>query len=304
MESVKDQKQIDLKEILSTIWVYKNYILAITLSVGILTFFISLQFPDRYKSEVVLSESSGTMNQSNSNLGQVSSIALLAGIDLSSSSQRVDMAIEMMRSFGFFKTFAEKHNILPSLLAVDYWDKTQKEIVFDKNIYNPESNSWNNSKFAKNGVPYFQSAHKEFFKITKISIDNQTNFVRISVSHESPELADYWVKALVKEINEVFKKDDIQKAENSIAYLNEQIGKTNFIEVRNTLNNIIEDQFKLIMTANSSEEYLFKELSPSFVAEKKTSPNRPLIFLASSFITLLLSSLFFIFLRFSLQEKI
>ena len=66
-----------------------------------------------------------------------------------------------------------------------------------------------------------------------------------------------------------FKNEVIEKAEKSIIYLNEQIRKTNLIEVRNTLNVIIEEQFKLSMTANATEEYLFKTLSPSYAAEKK-----------------------------------
>ena len=304
MENFKNQESLDIVDIILRIWAYKFYIVVVTFSVSILIFFISLLFPDNYKSEVVLAESkSSFQSSSNNNLGQVSSLARLAGLDISSSSSRLDMAIEMMRSLNFFKNFSEKYNILPSLLAVDYWNNSEQKLFFNRNIYDPDKDIWKDSKYAENGVPSFQIAHKEFFKKIKITKNNQTSFITITVSHQSPEIADLWAKSLVKEINEVFKQEDITKAEKSIAYLNDQLGKTNFIEVRNTLNNIIEDQFKLMMAANSSEEYLFKELSPSFIAEKKTSPMRLLIFLASLFITFVISCLFFVIFSFNRTRK-
>ena len=157
MENFKDQESFDIVDIILRIWAYKSYILVITFSVSILIFFISLLFPDNYKSEVVLAESkSSFQNSSNNNLGQVSTLARLAGLDMSSSSSRLDMAIEMMRSLNFFKNFSEKYNILPSLLAVDYWNKSEQKLIFNRNIYDSDKDIWKDSKYAENGVPSFR----------------------------------------------------------------------------------------------------------------------------------------------------
>ena len=303
MESHENQDQIDIREIFSLIWKFKIQIILFSLTIGVIAFFISLAFPNQYKSEIVLSESNLINANQGGNYNQVSSLARLAGLEISSSGSRVDMAVEMMKSLSFFEKFSKNYKILPALMASDFWDESTKQLFYNDDIFDVNSNSWKDSKVSRNGVPSLQIAYERFFDRVEISKDRTTNFIKITTLHKSPEVANYWATSLVKEINEVFKNEVIEKAEKSIIYLNEQIRKTNLIEVRNTLNGIIEEQFKLSMTANATDEYLFKTLSPSYAAEKKSSPDRLLIFFASIFISLILSCIFVVVYSFSTEKN-
>ena len=84
------------------LWKYKLQIILFSLTIGAIAFFISLALPNQYKSEIVYPNQILNANQGG-NINQFSSIARLAGIDVSSSGSRVDMALEMMKSLSFLK---------------------------------------------------------------------------------------------------------------------------------------------------------------------------------------------------------
>ena len=85
-----------------------------------------------------------------------------------------------------------------------------------------------------------QIAYERFFDRVEISKDRTTNFIKITTLHKSPEVANYWPLLWPRKTTK-FLKLVIEKAEKSIIYLNEQIRKTNLIEVRNTLNGIMKN---------------------------------------------------------------
>src|SRR5690606_2577491 len=82
---------------------------------------------------------------------------------------------------------------------------------------------------------------------------------------------------LTQAINTEMRNRDLNEAQRSIAYLNEQINQTNIADVRTMLFSLIEEQTKTVMLANVRDEYVFKTIDPAVVAEKKAKPARALI---------------------------
>jgi LPS O-antigen subunit length determinant protein (WzzB/FepE family) len=72
-------------------------------------------------------------------------------------------------------------------------------------------------------------------------------------------------------------EQDVAEAEQSIAYLDEQIENTSLAEMRSVFFRLIEDQTRTIVLAKISNEYLFKTIDPAIVPEKKDSPKRSLM---------------------------
>ena len=99
------------------------------------------------------------------------------------------MAVEMMKSLSFFEKFSKNYKILPALMASDFWDESTKQLFYNDDIFDINSNSWKDSKVSRNGVLSLQIAYERFFDRVEISKDRTTNFIKITTLHKSPEVA-------------------------------------------------------------------------------------------------------------------
>ena len=98
---------------------------------------------------------------------------------------------------------------------------------------------------------------------------------------------------------------DIQEAERSIAFLNMQREKTNLVALDEVFAQLIEEQTKTIMLANSRPEYLFEIIDPAIAPEMRFSPNRALFCVIGTLIGGILSILLVLLLhyKFGVRES-
>ena len=126
--------------------------------------------------------------------------------------------------------------------------------------------------------PSPQEAHHEFVKeYLGVSEDKKTGFVTISVKHLSPSVARDWVTLLINGINEAIRARDVQEAEKSIKFLNEQRLKTSLVSLTEVFSDLIEEQTKTMMLASASTEYVFRDNRAPVAPERKSEPQRALI---------------------------
>ena len=59
--------------------------------------------------------------------------------------------------------------LLPDLMAMDYWDSKSNTIVYDKNVFNSETQKWVKSAIT-------QKSFKDFKKILEFNQDFDTGF--------------------------------------------------------------------------------------------------------------------------------
>ena len=78
-------------------------------------------------------------------------------------------------------------------------------------------------------------------------------------------------------MNNAVRARDVEEAENSIAFLNEQRQKTNLVSLTEVFAELIEQQTKTVMLAAASEEYVFQIIDPPVAPELKSEPGRALI---------------------------
>ena len=135
-------------------------------------------------------------------------------------------------------------------------EQRKNELVFSKNF--------------ETKIYSIQESHKVFLKKLNISLDNK-GIIKISLEHYSPFVAKNWLEKIIFEINSIIKEEDKYNAEQSISFLKEEISKTNFIEIKNALNNLIERQIETVMLANTTPDYVFITLSKPFSPEKVSS---------------------------------
>lgn len=211
---------------------------------------------------------------------QFGGLASLAGVNLGAkgSTDKTQLAIEVLKSRQFTSEFIQKHNILANLMAAKKWDRDADKIIYDSELYNEQTNTWvRDVEPPFKPVPSMQEAYKEFSKIFAANKDKESGMVTISIEHLSPTVAQQWVTWLIQDINKVMKERDVAEAHRSTEFLNKQIALTNVADIKTVLYKLIEEQAKTIMFAEVRDEYVFKTIDPALAPEEKAKPKRALI---------------------------
>jgi uncharacterized protein involved in exopolysaccharide biosynthesis len=211
--------------------------------------------------------------------GQFGGLASLAGVNLGGgSSNKAQLAIEVLKSRQFTSDFIKKHNILPDLMSAKTWNMQTDAIIHDSEIYNAQNNKWVREVSAPfKPKPSMQEAYKEFSKILSASTDKETGMVKISIEHVSPTIAQQWVSWLIQDINQTMKQRDVLEAIKSTDFLTQQLEQTKIADIRAVLYKLVEEQTKTIMFAKVRDEYVFKTIDAALVPEEKFKPKRALI---------------------------
>ena len=137
--------EIDLRELFAVIWQGKWLIIAITALFAVASVVYAMNQPNIYKSEALLAAcraraSSGGLAGL---AGQFGGLASLAGVNLGGgSSNKAQLAIEVLKSRQFTSDFIQKHNILSDLMAAKSWDMQANKVIYDSEIFDAQNNKW------------------------------------------------------------------------------------------------------------------------------------------------------------------
>ena len=129
---------------------------------------------------------------------------------------------------------------------------------------------------------------KVFKEILNVTKDINTGFVTISVKHKSPLVSMEWTELVVKELNYFFRSKDKLEAEAAMNYLNNQIARTNFVEVKQAIAQILQQKTQQLALIEVTDFYIFEYIDPPKVEEEKDEPSRSLI----SILGLILGTIF------------
>ena len=272
--------EIDLRKLWEAIWRGKWVIIVVTAIFAVASVFYALSLPNIYKSEALLAPADSDQQGGLAGLtGQLGGLASLAGVNLGGGkTDKTALAIEILKSREFFAKFAEEHDILPDLMAVKRWDLSSNTIIYNESVYSSRTKEWRrSSKPPRQSRPSYQEAKKVFEAQFKVEQSPESQMIIISIEHYSPEIAKHWVDWLIQDINSVMKVRDREEAERSINYLQSQVNKTNIVEQKNLLYQLIEEQAKTLMFTEVRDEYVFKTIDPALVSELKFKPKRSLV---------------------------
>ncbi|TMP54712.1 Wzz/FepE/Etk N-terminal domain-containing protein [Pseudoalteromonas sp. S1612] len=271
--------EIDLRELFTAIWQGKWTIIIITALFAVASVIYAINQPNIYKSEALLAPAEEQQGGLGALAGQFGGLASLAGVNLGGgSSNKAQLAIEVLKSRQFTSDFIQKHNILTDLMAAESWDMQTNTVIYDSEIFDAENNKWvREVKAPFKPEPSMQEAYKEFSKILSASSDKETGMVKIAVEHVSPYVAKQWVEWLIQDINATMKQRDVQEAIKSTDFLTQQLEQTKIADIRAVLYKLVEEQTKTIMFAKVRDEYVFKTIDAALVPEEKFKPKRALI---------------------------
>lgn len=258
-----------------------GFILAISFSI------IALLLPKIWESDAILvNVDSGTStSQSSSAIGGLSQ---LAGINLNTSSaDTLKVSMYTIRSRDFFKHLIKFENIKRDLIAIKGFNENTFEPIYNKSIYDLKENKWLDE-------PSFFESYKIYRNAVSTAFldDRSAQFIAVRVKHRSPVFAKELVDLIVQEINEKQRFNDISEADASLEYLQDQLSKTEQINIKSSISSLIENQIKTKMFANVRTDYIIKPIDSSYVPELRSSPQRTRFVLTYTFIGLFLTVLF------------
>jgi len=286
---MNNDDEIDLRELWNVIWQGKWIIIATTTVFAIAAVIYALSLPNIYKSTATLIPTTGEEQSGAAALAaRFGGLASMAGVSLGGSGiDKKKIAIETLKSREFLSEFIKKHNLKPEIMAAKSWDATNNKIVYNNQVYNPETKIWawkTRSQWKKESQPSDQEAISAF--LTKISIDRdeESGLVNISASHLSPFIAQKWVQWLIADINQHMRKQDIVETNRSIGYLKKKLEETSLAEMQKIFYELIEAQTKTKMLAEIRDQYVLKVIDVPIIPELKDKPKRARICVLAVFV--------------------
>ena len=266
--------EIDFRELFSTLWLNKKFILILTGIFAVLSVIYSLSLTNLYTSQALLVPTSLNSN----NTSQYSALASVAGVKLDDSSPDVTLAIAFINSKKIIRQLIKHESFLPDLMAAKKWHIKSNSIIYDDDLYDKKNKKWvREVDFPFQQVPSEQEAFELFSEQINITEDKKNQLVTLSVEHISPSVAQQWAEWIIDEANMMVANLRIEEAESSINYLNEQIKLTPYAELRTMFFNLIQQNTQNMMLAKVSKQYALTIIDPPLIPEIKSNPKRALI---------------------------
>jgi uncharacterized protein involved in exopolysaccharide biosynthesis len=208
-----------------------------------------------YRAQVLMvavqQDNSGSkMDQLSGGLG---GIAALAGIDITGNDAFKKESLARLSSRSFTYKFLTDEGMLP-ILYYKRWDA--------------EHGRWKSTDPEKQ--PTLERAFKMFNdKVRTISEDRRTSVIKVTVDWIDPALARDWANKLVTKFNADARDVARDEAQRSLEFLNRELAKTEVLDMRQTINGLIENETRKSMLASVREQYAFKIIDPAFLPGKE-----------------------------------
>lgn len=302
--NINTDDEIDLKDVFTTLWSKKLYILFLTSIFAVFSVIYALSLPNIYSSEALLAPASEDSSLS-SKVGQFSGMGL-PGFNISnSSSSSTKEAIERMKSFDFFKKYFLPNIQLENLMAVKAWNANNNKLIYDENIFDIKTKKWiREVSFPKKITPSEQEAYDEIYKeIFTVNVNKNSGFIYLSIKHKSPYIAKKWLDIIILNINESMRELDKKNAQNSINFLNDSIRSTSLKSITDVISALLENEMQTLMLTHSNDDYVFKVIESPFVSEKKSEPSRSKICILITFIGFIFSVILTLLMQYIRSNK-
>tara|TARA_B100001057_G_C22739803_1_gene907248 strand:+ start:149 stop:1081 length:933 start_codon:yes stop_codon:yes gene_type:complete len=277
--------EIDLWELINVIFKGKWIIVSITIIASIFVVLYSLSLPNIYQSNAILVpvESSDSISSN----GSYSALASLAGINLPTQSSESNSvkALEKLNTLSFFENNVLPNIFLPDLMALESYDFELNLLSYNQDIYDIENNAWiRDFSPPQKQIPTSQESFLVFKDHMTITENKKTGFVTLVIKHQSPFIAKKWAEILIDQINSYYREKDKMEAEKAVTYLNNQIIRTSFTEIKQVIAGLLQQETQKLTLIEANESYVFDYIDPPAAMERKSSPIRSLICIIGAFV--------------------
>ena len=266
------QDSIDFKELFNLLWRGKLLIVLITAVFALCSIFYALSLTNVYRSEAVLTLAQGPSEMVS--LSRFSGIASLAGITMpSGGTDKGALIVNTIMSRAFLKNLLSSESVLPSLMAAKSYDSESKKLEYDPDIYDAANKKWLQT------TPSYLAVYDVYMKQLTLNYVETRGIIYLSIEHISPIFAKEFLDLIIREADALLRQKDLQQSSDALEYLASEISKTSLIDMKSSINQLIQSQLETQMMAKISTDYALKVIDPAFIPEIKFKPSRFLIIL-------------------------
>ena len=254
---------------------YKKIITVYILATGLITGGL-LYLDNLYTSQTTLIPASIGANPKIG--GQIGGLAKLAGVDIGSQTDdKSKLALRILKSRDFTLKFIEDYDLKPLILGNPKWDSIKNTVVPDDSIFD-------NRTELRDGIKLYQEdVIKIFQEKLKIEEDDKNGLIKISFTHQSPNVAFNIVSNLVKDVSGIIRDKDLQKINEQNDLLLNKLNQTTSKEIRDSLYSYYIENLKSSIFTTVNTEYVFSMIDKPSIPEKKSGPLRGLILILWTF---------------------
>ncbi|WP_105171043.1 GNVR domain-containing protein [Pseudoalteromonas sp. T1lg24] len=275
---------------------YKSIVI-ITFIGAALSIFLSLQIPNKYKSDAkIVASTEDNKGGLGAIAGQFGGLANMAGISLGGKSD-VNLLMDTLKSRNFLKSFIEKEDIKVEIFAVEGWDMSSNELLFNPEIYDIDSKKWvRKPEGLRQSEPSLEETYTKFSEMINVARNKKTDLLTVSLTFYSPEISKLWLEKLLEHLSEYLREQDKLEAQKSLDYLSNNRKEIAISELRVVFAELLREQHQKLMLANVKSIYGYEIRDSAYMPEEKASPKRAIIVIVSTFFAFVLS-IAFVFIR-------
>ena len=283
------EDEIDLLEYWRIIWNKRKLIIGISFAAAVFAAGISLLMPNIYRAEVLLApvaEDNGKQAGLSAALGGLGGLASMAGIALPGGGN-VEENLAVLKSREFLWKFIKDEKLM-SILFADEWDTEKK--------------AWKESDPEKQ--PDRWDAYRLFIEegLLSVSTEKESGLVKVAVEWADSEMAAAWANKLVERLNEHLRQQAVDRSQGNLKYLNEELAHTQVADMRQALFELISQEQKKAMLANTQEQFAFRVLDAASPPDRKVKPKRALIVILTTIVVGFLC-LIYVFVREGIESR-
>lgn len=280
-------------------WLFKDIwkILASAVLFGALSIWVALSIPNQYTSSTIVASNFGEQGGKGA-LGKLGGLASIAGISVGKSNYSPEVLKEIISSNSFIAYFIRQQKIEAVIFASEGYDPNSKQFVYKQKLYDFKEKKWvRKYKYPQTLEPADVELVTAFKKNFSVSYDRKTELVKINFKSYSPEFAKTTLESLIVTFNEFMRQQEIENNTRSLDFLKSELEKSSYTEVRLSLQQIMEEQYKNLALAKTRKEFAFKTIEKPLFPVLKSEPKRAIICLAVTFGGVLFVSIVLITLR-------
>ena len=252
-----EREETDLVTLWWVLWAHKWIIVVTAVVFALVAVVLSLIATPQYRAEAVVTRARDQNLGAGASLAsQFGGIASMMGVELPGDLGTRD-AEAVLASRYLIQEFIKRHVPLQELFPTA--DKDDPPTL------------WLATKVFQEGV-------------LKLRDDARRGTTTVVITWKDPEKAASWANDFVRLCNEIMRTRVLEESSRNIKYLNEQIEKTDVVEMRRVMYSLIEAETKQLMLANGRSEFAFTLVDPAVAPEIRSSPQRTLMVIVGGLI--------------------
>jgi LPS O-antigen subunit length determinant protein (WzzB/FepE family) len=269
LHSSSDAQRVDVVVFIDLLWRYRWLIGVIVAGCIAFSLYLALTTRSLYRAEVVVTpvtqNGGGDMGSLASRFG---GLASLAGVSLPSGGSSVQESTAVLKSRQLAEIFIERNKLVPKIMGSA-----------------PKQSLWR-------AVDKFRQS------VLSIRQEKEAGTTILSITWTDPAETAEWANSYVALANEILRARALKEAGSNIKFLNEQIAKTQVLEVQRVMFGLIENETKTQMIASTREEYAFNVVDRASTPEDRIWPRRSVILVSGAAIGVVIGALIALLVNF------